>query len=136
MVSVTIKICCFCSCFVVFSNFDDLPSNLDWIIFHKFQKWDITNKISKNCRRKLFRLDKLANNKTWVLAWEFWLLGGWTTKIKVWSDIKIKNAKTLMNKIFWNFDVSDKKSADFSCLFTFFQKIVNYNSFYYILSIT
>ena len=69
-----------------------------------------------------FRKGIKVNNKTWVLVWGFWLLGGWTTKTKVWSDIWIKNAKTLFNKIFQNFDVSDKKSADFSCLFTFFQK--------------
>ena len=49
-------------------------------------------------------------------------MGGWTTKTKVCSNIRIKNAKTLFNKFFWNFDISDKKSADFSCLFTFFQK--------------
>ena len=69
-----------------------------------------------------FRKGIKVNNKTWVLAWELWLLGGWTTKTKVWSDMRVKNAKTLLNKIFWNFDISDKKSADFSCLFTFFKK--------------
>ena len=67
-------------------------------------------------------LDVVLNNKTWILVWGFWLLGGWTTKTKVWSNIWIKNAKNLFNKNFQNFDVSDKKSADFSCLFTFFQK--------------
>ena len=62
------------------------------------------------------------NNITWILVLEFWLSGGWTTKTKVWSYMRIKNAKTLFNKSFWNFDISDKKSADFSCLFTFFKK--------------
>ena len=63
-----------------------------------------------------------VNNKTWVLVWHSLLLGGGTTKTMVWFDIRIKDAKTLFNKIFWNFDISDKKSADFSCLFTFFKK--------------
>ena len=49
-------------------------------------------------------------------------MGGWTAKTKVFSDIRLRNAKTLFNIIFWNSDISDKKSADFSCLFTFFQK--------------
>ena len=38
------------------------------------------------------------NNKTWVQVWGFWLLGGWTTKTKAWSNNWIKNAKTLFNK--------------------------------------
>ena len=63
-----------------------------------------------------------VNNKTWALAWHSWLLVGGTTKTMVWFDIRIKDAKTLFNKFFWNFDISDKKSADFSCLFTFFKK--------------
>ena len=42
--------------------------------------------------------------------------------MKVGFDITIKNDKIFFNKLFWNFDVSEKKSADFSCLFTFFQK--------------
>ena len=33
-----------------------------------------------------------------------------------------KNGKFLFNNFFWNFHISVKKSADFSCLFTFFQK--------------
>ena len=33
-----------------------------------------------------------------------------------------KKWKFLFNKFFWNFHISEKKSADFSCLFTFFQK--------------
>ena len=69
-----------------------------------------------------FSLRYTVNNKTWALVWHSWLLGGGTTKTMVWFDIRIKDAKTLFNKFFWNFDIPDKKSADFSCLFTFFQK--------------
>ena len=36
-----------------------------------------------------------------------------------------KKWQNLKNKLFWKFDVSVKKSADFSCLFTFFLKNVN-----------
>ena len=56
------------------------------------------------------------------LTLNFWLLGGWTTKIKVCLKLKLKNAKTSFKWFFWNFEISVKKSADFSCLFTFFQK--------------
>ena len=108
----------FCS----FSNFDDLLPNLFLISFHKIQKCHILDKISKNCRWNVFGKGILVNNKIWVLLLDLWMLGGWTTKTKVLSVMRIKNAKTLLNKIFWNFDISDKKSADFSCLFTFFQK--------------
>ena len=56
------------------------------------------------------------------LTLNFWLLGGWTIKIKVCLKLKLKNAKTSFKWFFWNFEISVKKSADFSCLFTFFQK--------------
>ena len=108
----------FCS----FFNFDDLSPNLFLISFHKIQKCHILDKISKNCRWNVFGKGILVNNKIWVLLLDLWMLGGWTTKTKVWSDMRIKNAKTLLNNFFWNFDISDKKSADFSCLFIFFQK--------------
>ena len=52
----------------------------------------------------------------------YFTLGAWTTKVKVCFDIRIKNDKIFSNNFFTNFDVSEKKSADFSCLFTFFQK--------------
>ena len=65
----------FCS----FFKFNDLPSNLDWIIFHKFQKWDITNKISKNCRRIIFHLDIAVNNKTGYCRKNF---GCWVVTLK------------------------------------------------------
>ena len=48
-------------------------------------------------------------------------MGYWTSKNEVCLDITIKNDNIFSKKLFWNFDVSEKKSADFSCLFTFFQ---------------
>ena len=42
--------------------------------------------------------------------------------MKVCCHIWMTNGKILFNKIFRYCDISDKKSADFSCLFTFFQK--------------
>ena len=80
-------------------------------------KWNIKNLLTTTSSNAYG-----LNNKTWVLVWHSLLLGGGTTKTMVWFDIRIKDAKTLFNKIFWNFDISDKKSADFSCLFTFFKK--------------
>ena len=55
-------------------------------------------------------ISKFQENSSWKI-----------TKSKVCFDIRIKNDKIFFNKLFWNFDISDKKSADFSCLFTFFQ---------------
>ena len=52
----------------------------------------------------------------------YFMLGGLTIKMKVCFDITIKNDKIFLNIIFQNFDVSVKKSADFSCLFTFLSK--------------
>ena len=56
----------------------------------------------------------------------YFTLGGWTIKMKVCFDMTIKNDKIFFNIIFQNFDVSEKKSADFSCLFTFFRKICKF----------
>ena len=56
----------------------------------------------------------------------YFTLGVWTTKVKVCFDIRIKNDKIFLNNFFTNFDVSEKKSADFSCLFTFFTKNENF----------
>ena len=61
---------------------------------------------------------------------EIFTLGWWTAKIKVCFDITIKNDKIFVNTLFWNFDISEKKSADFSCLFTFFQKIYKFKNIY------
>ena len=38
----------------------------------------------------------------------------------------MENYKIFVNNFFWNFDISEKKSADFSCLFTFFTKNENF----------
>ena len=56
------------------------------------------------------------------IGMRFSAIGLLTTKMKVCCHIWIKNGKFLFNKFFWNFHISEKKSADFSCLFTFFQK--------------
>ena len=69
-----------------------------------------------------YYLQMAVNNKTWILVWDVWPLGGLTTKMKVCRHIWIEKGKFLFNKIFRNFDISEKKSAGFSCLFTFFQK--------------
>ena len=110
----------FCS----FSNFDDLLPNLFLISFHKIQKCHILDKISKNCRWNVFGKGILVNNKTWVLLLDLWMLGGWTTKTKVWSDMRVKNAKTLLN-IFFEILTSQIKSQLISavCLH-FFKKFV------------
>ena len=60
----------------------------------------------------------------------YFKLGAWTTKIKVCFDITIENYKIFVNNFLWNFDISEKKSADFSCLFTFFQKICKFKNIY------
>ena len=64
----------------------------------------------------------LISNLDSKLTLNFCLLGVWTTQINACLELRLKNAKTLFIWIFWNFEISDKKSADFSCLFTFFQK--------------
>ena len=64
----------------------------------------------------------LISNLGSKLTFSLWLLGVSTTQIKVCLELRLKNAKTLFLWIFWNFEISDKKSADFGCLFTFFQK--------------
>ena len=64
----------------------------------------------------------LISNLGSKLTLSLWLLGVSTTQIKVCLELRLKNAKTSFIWIFWNFEISDKKSADFSCLFTFFQK--------------
>ena len=56
----------------------------------------------------------------------YFTLGGWTTKTKVCFDITMEKYKIFVNNFFWNFDTSEKKSADFSCLFTFFTKNENF----------
>ena len=52
----------------------------------------------------------------------YFMLGGWTTETKVCFDITMENYKIFVNNFFVNFDILEKKSADFSCLFTFFTK--------------
>ena len=50
------------------------------------------------------------------------LLCGWICKMKVCLNMSATIAKTFFNETFQNFHFWGKKSADFSCLFTFFQK--------------
>ena len=80
------------------------------------------SKINWIFQRDFFHFNFTADNKQWISGMRYFILGWWTAKTKVCFDIKIKSDKIFVNALFWNFDVSEKKSADFSCLFTFFQK--------------
>ena len=75
-----------------------------------------------------------VNNKTWALVRHSWLLGGGTTKTMVWFYIRIKDAKTLFNKIFLNFDISDKKlygQRKFYCrILKYTTKFLNFLNFW------
>ena len=87
-------------------------------------------KINWIFQRHFFHFNFTADRTVDISKMRYFTLGWWTAKTKVCFDITIKNEKIFVNKLFWNFDVSEKKSADFSCLFTFFQKIYKFKNIY------
>ena len=88
------------------------------------------SKINWIFQRDFFHFNFTADNKQWISGLRYFTLGWWTAKTKVCFDITIKSDKIFVNALFWNFDITGKKSADFSCLFTFFQKIYKFKNNY------
>ena len=52
----------------------------------------------------------------------YFMLGGWTTKTKVYFDITIENYKIFVNNFFWNFDISEKSQLISAVCLHFSQK--------------
>ena len=129
MVSVKKKICWFWSCFVVFSNFAMSQVISLGFFFIKFK-----NGMSQTKYKKIAFYIVTAGIWQLITKHGYWMrfsaIGLLTTKMKVCCHIWIKNGKFLFNKFFWNFHISEKKSADFSCLFTYFPKNVNFEMIY------
>ena len=100
------------------------------IFFMKLKKNIQRSKHVCNFQHKFIGSQMADNNNKLALArWDFlgYLAIRWlSTKIKVCFEIRIKNDIIFVNTLFWNFDISEKKSADFSCLFTFFTKNENF----------
>ena len=106
--------------------FADVPCHFWFIFFIKLKKHIKRSKPVCNFQSKLIGSQLADNNNKLVLArldFLWYLAIRWlSTKIKVCFKIKMEDCTTFLNTIFPNFDVSEKKSADFSCLFTFFFK--------------
>ena len=103
--------------------FADVPCHFWFIFFIKLKKHIKRSKPVCNFQSKLIGSQLADNNNKLVLArldFLWYLAIRWlSTKIKVCFKIKMEDCTTFLNTNFPNFDVSEKKSADFSCLFTF-----------------
>ena len=130
MVNVMRKIFRFFIGFVDMSNFDNVPLGYMSCPIDAKQNGHQRSKINWIFQRDFFHFNFTADNKQWISGLSYFTLGWWTAKTKVCFDITIKSDKIFVNALFWNFDVSEKKSADFSCLFTFFQKIYKFKNDY------
>ena len=102
------------------------PGNFSFKFFHNIQKIYQENNIWKNCL-----LDsngwRVANKNMKCGVARFGILryfaNGWIDhKYQGMLSHKNKKRQNFLLRNFLKFDVSEKKSADFSCLFTFFLK--------------
>ena len=130
MVSCIIKIYWFSTGFIKNFNFGNWPLDQTTIPINAKHYGYQRCKINWIFQRHFFHFNFTADRTVDISKMRYFTLGWWTAKTKVCFDITIKNRKFFVNKLFWNFDVSEKKSADFSCLFTFFQKIYKFKNIY------